>query len=73
MTGPVAQKSRDPRLTWVAIQEAMLERRCAQLADIAIGLYGQLGEARAENQRLRASLQSCRCAMSAPGRTGPGW
>ena len=51
----------DLQLCWVAIAEALQERRCADLAEIAFGLYGQLGEARAENDRLRASLQSCLC------------
>jgi hypothetical protein len=55
------EKACDPQLCWVAIAEAMLERRYADLADIAFSLYGQLGEARAENDRLRASLQSCLC------------
>jgi|HubBroStandDraft_4_1064222.scaffolds.fasta_scaffold1292861_1 hypothetical protein len=51
----------DPQLCWVAIAEALQERRCAELADIAFRLFGQLGEVRAENDRLRASLQSCLC------------
>ena len=51
----------DPQLCWVAIAEAQQERRCADLAEIAFGLYGQLSEARAENDRLRASLRSCLC------------
>jgi hypothetical protein len=49
---------RDPRLDWVAIQEAIREHRETELAEIAIGLLGQLGEARAEVNRLRASLYS---------------
>jgi hypothetical protein len=56
----------DPQLCWVAIQEALQERRCADLAEIAFSLYGQLGEARAENDRLRASLQSCLCGPRRP-------
>ena len=55
------EKACDPQLCWVAIAEALQERRHADLADIAFSLYGQLGEARAENDRLRASLQSCLC------------
>jgi len=55
---------RDPELAWVAIQEATLEHRYADLAEIAICLYGQLGEARAEAGRLRASLQSALCSLS---------
>ena len=51
----------DPQLCLVAIAEALQERRCADLAEIAFGLYGQLSEARAENDRLRASLRSCLC------------
>lgn len=50
---------RDPELAWVAIQEAVQEERYIELAEIAICLYGQLGEARAEISRLRASLYSC--------------
>jgi hypothetical protein len=53
------ERACDPQLCWVAIAEAMMERRHADLADIAFSLYGQLGEARAENDRLRASLRSC--------------
>jgi hypothetical protein len=47
----------DPQL-WVAILDAAQEHHEAELADIAISLYGELGEARAEISRLRASLQS---------------
>jgi hypothetical protein len=61
MIGYAPEQSCDPQLCWVAIAEALQERRCADLADIAFSLYGQLGEARAENDRLRASLQSCLC------------
>ena len=53
-------------LVWVAIQEATQEHRDAELSEIAISLYGQLGEARAEIGRLRASLRSCSRAFSAP-------
>lgn len=48
----------DPQLVWVAILDAAQEHREAELADIAISLYGELGTARAEISRLRASLQS---------------
>jgi hypothetical protein len=48
----------EPDLVWVAIQEATQEHRDAELSQIAVSLYGQLGEARAEIDRLRASLQS---------------
>ncbi len=58
------ERACDPQLCWVAIAEAMMERRSADLADIAFSLYGQLGEARAENDRLRASLRSCLCGPS---------
>jgi hypothetical protein len=49
----------DAALTWIAIQEAVREHRLADLAEIAICLYGQLGEAKAEANRLRAALRSC--------------
>jgi hypothetical protein len=62
---------RDPSLTWVAITEAVREHREEQLAEIAISLYGQLGEAKAEVSRLRASLRSSLRAL-APARLG-GW
>jgi hypothetical protein len=62
---------RDPSLTWVAITEAAREHREEELAEIAISLYGQLGEARAEVSRLRASLRSSLRAL-APARLG-GW
>jgi hypothetical protein len=48
----------DSQLVWVAILDAAQEHREAELADIAISLYGELGTARAEISRLRASLQS---------------
>jgi len=47
----------DQQLVWVAILDAAQEHREAELADIAISLYGELGTARAEISRLRASLQ----------------
>ncbi len=65
----VAKLPRDPDLLWVAIQEAAQEQRSAELAEITISLYGQLGEAKAEISRLRASLRSYLCALSM---TGPG-
>jgi hypothetical protein len=61
MIGYPPQEACDPQLTWVAIAEAMMDERCAELAEIAFSLYGRLGEARAENDRLRARLQSCLC------------
>jgi hypothetical protein len=64
-----AKLSRDFDLLWVSIQEATQEERPAELAEIAISLYGQLGEARAEITRLRAALRSYLCAISM---TGPG-
>lgn len=48
----------DPWLVWAAILDAAQEHREAELTEIAISLYGELGEARAEISRLRASLQS---------------
>jgi hypothetical protein len=59
--------SGDPELIWIAIQQATLEHRHAELAEIAVSLYSQLDEARAENARLRASLRSALCALSVPG------
>jgi hypothetical protein len=55
----------DPDAVWVLLQEAIQEHAEAELADIAISLYGQLGEARAEISRLRASLRLSLRAMSA--------
>lgn len=52
------QTETNPQQLWVAILEAAQEHHEAELADIAISLYGKLGEARAEISRLRASLQS---------------
>ena len=66
----VTETEQDPRLVWVAIQEAALDHREADLAEIAISLYGQLGEARAEIGRLRATLRSSLRALSA---SGPGY
>jgi len=63
----VTEIEQDPLLVWVAIQEAVMDHREADLAEIAIGLYGQLGEARAEIGRLRATLRSSLRALSAPG------
>lgn len=61
---------RDPEMLWVAIQEAAQGQRPTELAEIAISLYGQLGVARAEISRLRASLRSYLCALSITGRGG---
>ncbi len=71
MSESVMERLRDPSSTWVAIMEAMREHRETELAEIAISLYGQLGEARAEVSRLRASLHSSLRAL-APTRLG-GW
>jgi hypothetical protein len=54
----------DPQVVWVALLQAVQENRDTELADIAISLYGQLGEARAEIDRLRATLQSSLCASA---------
>jgi hypothetical protein len=59
---------RDPRLAWAAIQDAVRDGGHDELADIAISLYGQLGEARAEIARLRASLHA---SLAAPAPAGP--
>jgi hypothetical protein len=67
----VTDKLRDPTLVWVAIVEAMQEHRETELAEIAISLFGQLDEARAEVSRLRASLHASLRAL-APARLG-GW
>jgi len=59
----------DPQLVWVAILDAAQEHHEAELTEIAISLYGELGEAKAEISRLRAALQS----SPPPGqRYGPG-
>jgi hypothetical protein len=57
----------DPELTWVAIQEAALGRRSAELAEIAIGLHGQLEQARAEISRLRVTLRASLSALTPDG------
>ena len=62
-------KLRDPTLAWVAIQEAAREHRESELAEIAISLHDQLGEARVEIARLRAALNSSLRAL-APARLG---
>jgi hypothetical protein len=49
----------NPELTWAVILEAAREQQPSELAEIAFSLYGQLGEARAEICRLRASLHTC--------------
>lgn len=60
-----AETLRDPELAWVVIQEAAQQQRHAELADIAFSLFGQLGVARAEISRLRASLHaSCMRGLS---------
>jgi hypothetical protein len=69
MTEKLAESLRDPRLAWVAILAAAQEERSAELAEIAINLYGQLGEARAEICRLRTSLHSSLRALG-PARLG---
>jgi hypothetical protein len=58
MTENLAGSLRDLRPAWVAILEAAQEERPAELAEIAISLYGQLGEAQAEIYRLRTSLHA---------------
>ena len=58
----------DPQLVWVAILDAAQEHHEAELADIAISLYGELGEARAEISRLRAALQTTLPSGQWPGR-----
>lgn len=69
MDGSGAMVPRDLDMLWVAIQEAAQDQRPAELAEIAISLYGQIGEARAEISWLRASLRSYLRAVSV---TGPG-
>lgn len=64
MDQTMAHTSRDPELVWVAIEEAAREGRDAELAEIAIGLYAQLSEARSEISRLLTSLQSALRALS---------
>ena len=58
MSERVEQAIHDPELMWVAIQEAAEEHQEGELAEIAVRLYGQLGEALAEIGRLRASLHT---------------
>jgi hypothetical protein len=61
---------RESRLTWVAILEAEQKQRPAELAHIAISLFGQLGEAQAEICRLRAALHSSLRALAPAGLGG---
>lgn len=70
MIHPAHERLCDPRLAWVAIQEAAQAERHGELADIAISLYGQLGEARAEISRLRATLHSSLRALTPAGLGG---
>jgi hypothetical protein len=67
MMNELTDTLRDPELAWVAIQEAVREQQHAELAEIAVSLYGQLGEARAEISRLRASLHSCMRGLASTG------
>lgn len=60
----------DQAQTWVAIHEAVRDHRDMDLAEIAISLYGQLGEARAEISRLRASLWASMRALAPDMRPG---
>lgn len=69
MIEQVTASLRDPQLAWVAILEAAQQERPAELAEIAINLYGQLGEAQAEICRLRTSLHASLRAL-APARLG---
>jgi hypothetical protein len=75
MTESFTDMLRDPELTWVAIQEATQEHREVELSEIAISLYGQLGEARAEISRLRTCLRASFRALAPHGApsdlTGP--
>jgi hypothetical protein len=57
MSEHLEQMIHDPDLTWVAIQEAAEAHHDAELTEIAVRLYGQLGEALAEIGRLRACLR----------------
>lgn len=61
----------DPRLVWAAILDAAREHHEAELADIAISLYGELGEARAEIGRLRAALRASLRPASARAASRP--
>jgi hypothetical protein len=56
MSERVEQMLNDPDLIWVAIQQAAEEHHEAELTEIAVRLYGRLGEAPAEIGRLRACL-----------------
>jgi hypothetical protein len=67
MVGQLTESLRDPQLAWVAILEAAQLERPEELAEIAISLYGQLGEAQAEICRLRTSLHASLRAL-APSR-----
>ncbi len=58
MSERVEQMIHDPQLIWVAIQEAAQAHHEAELAEIAMRLYGRLGEALAEIGRLRACLHA---------------
>jgi hypothetical protein len=69
MSEHLTDKLRDPTLAWAAIQEATREHHEAELAEIAISLYGQLGEARAEISKLRAALNSSMRSLT-PARLG---
>ena len=69
MIEQVTESMRDPQLAGVAILEAAQQERPAELAEIAINLYGQLGEAQAEICRLRTSLHASLRAL-APARLG---
>lgn len=64
------ERPRDPALAWVAIQEAAREHHEAELAEIAFLLYGQLGEARAEADRLRACLRASLRGLTPTGLDG---
>ena len=70
--GQIAEMMGDPRLTWILIQEASLQQRHEELADIAVHLYGQLGEARAEISRLQVSLRGSYNDRAAQGADSPG-
>lgn len=67
MNEQMRERLHDLRQAWVAIQEAAQEEQHAELTEIAISLYGQLGEARAEAARLRALLHRSFGALSPAG------
>jgi hypothetical protein len=71
MSATTAERPNDLDQTWIAIQEAASENRSEELAEIAISLYGQLGVAKAEISRLRASLHSSPSAF--PASSGHGF